>query len=62
MTAQPNGAVTPNATVQKAANMPARVSGRMYAAGWCFDAGAGLGICAYLAIVLRAALGLALGG
>jgi hypothetical protein len=30
--------------------------------GWCFDASAGLGVCAYLVIVLQAAMRRALGG
>ena len=40
----------------------ARAAQHKRLAGWCFDAGAGLGVCAYLAIVLQAALRFALGG
>jgi hypothetical protein len=39
----------------------ARAAQRRRLVGWCFDAGAGLGVCAYAAIVLQAAIRLALG-
>jgi len=40
----------------------ARAAQRRRLLGWCFDAGAALGACAYAAIVLQAAIRLALGG
>ena len=40
----------------------ARVAQRRRLVDWCFDAGAGLGACAYATIVLQAAIRLALGG
>ena len=40
----------------------ARAAQRRRLVGWCFDASAALGACAYAAIVLRAAIRFALGG
>ena len=48
--------------LRRRADRQARAAQRKRLAGWCFDAGAALGACAYLAIVLQAALRLALGG
>jgi hypothetical protein len=39
----------------------ARAAQRRWLVDWCFDAGAGLGACAYATIVLQAAIQLALG-
>jgi len=48
--------------LRRRADRRARAAQRRQLAGWCFDTAAGLGVCAYLAIVLQAALRLALGG
>jgi hypothetical protein len=40
----------------------ARAAQRRRLVGWCFDAGAGLGACAYAVIALATAIRLALGG
>ena len=40
----------------------ARAAQRRRLVGWCFDASAALGACAYAAIVLQAAIRFALGG
>jgi len=48
--------------LRRRADRRARAARPKRLAGWCFDAGAGLGVCVYLAIVLQAALRLALGG
>jgi hypothetical protein len=48
--------------LRRRADRQARVARHRRLAGWCFDAGAGLGICAYLAIVLQVVLRRALGG
>jgi anti-sigma-K factor RskA len=48
--------------LRRRADRQARAAQRKRLAVWCFDAGAGLAVCAYLAIVLQATLRVALGG
>jgi len=48
--------------LMRRADRQARAAQRRQFAGWCVDASAGLGVCAWLAVVLQAALRLALGG
>ena len=48
--------------LERRAHREARAAQRKRLAGWCFDAGAGLAVFAWLAIVLQTTLRLALGG
>ena len=48
--------------LERRAQRQARAARRKQLAGWCFDACAGLAVCAWLAIVLQTTLRLALGG
>ena len=48
--------------LRRRAERRARAAQRRSLVGWCFDAGAGLGACAYAVIVLQAAIRVALGG
>jgi hypothetical protein len=48
--------------LRRRAERRARAAQRRQLVGWCFDASAALGACAYAAIVLQAAIRFALGG
>jgi hypothetical protein len=48
--------------LRQRAERRARAAQRRRLVGWCFDASAALGVCAYAAIVLQAAIRFALGG